>query len=50
MKRNRSVLMLLVLLLLGSPAGGEEKLSLMLDWFPNVDHVPPSSPAREASS
>jgi len=40
MKRNRSVLMLLVLLLLGSPAGGEEKLSLMLDWFPNVDHVP----------
>jgi len=40
MKHDRFCLLLLVLLLLVSPAGGEEKLSLMLDWFPNVDHVP----------
>ena len=40
MKHDRFCLLLLVLLLLVSPAGGEEKLSLMLDWFPNVDHLP----------
>ncbi len=30
----------LLLLFTVSPAQGAEKLVLMLDWFPNVDHVP----------
>jgi len=31
---------MLAISLLGSFAHAEEKLSLMLDWFPNVDHLP----------
>ena len=31
---------LFFLLLATSAAKGTEKLVLMLDWFPNVDHVP----------
>ncbi len=33
-------LILLIPLAMTSPAGAGEKLSLMLDWFPNVDHLP----------
>jgi putative hydroxymethylpyrimidine transport system substrate-binding protein len=42
MKRNFAfpLLILFLFLLFAAPAPGEEKLSLMLDWFPNVDHVP----------
>ena len=29
-----------LLILLGAPAGGAEKVRLMLDWTPNVDHAP----------
>ncbi|HCL78666.1 MAG TPA: ABC transporter substrate-binding protein, partial [Synergistaceae bacterium] len=39
MKRTLPLLALL-LALLASPARGAERLVLMLDWFPNVDHVP----------
>ncbi len=31
---------ILAIFLLGSSAHAEEKLNLMLDWFPNVDHLP----------
>jgi putative hydroxymethylpyrimidine transport system substrate-binding protein len=33
-------LMLLLSMAITSPAAAGEKLSLMLDWFPNVDHLP----------
>ncbi len=33
-------LLLLLPLVMTSPTGAGEKLSLMLDWFPNVDHLP----------
>ncbi len=34
------VIAILFFSLFGSGAAGAEKLSLMLDWFPNVDHLP----------
>ena len=39
--KNKCILLLLVLTLL-APANGlaADKLKLMLDWFPNVDHLP----------
>ena len=40
MKRLLSVLILLATLCLNNPAVAEEPLTLMLDWFPNVDHLP----------
>jgi putative hydroxymethylpyrimidine transport system substrate-binding protein len=40
MKRNVFYFAIACLLFLSSPAKGSEKLVLMLDWFPNVDHVP----------
>ncbi|MEE4608340.1 MAG: ABC transporter substrate-binding protein [Desulfobacteraceae bacterium] len=33
-------LLALVLLLFAANAGAAQKLTLMLDWFPNVDHLP----------
>ncbi len=38
--RKIFVLMLLIAMAVCSPAMAGEKLSLMLDWFPNVDHLP----------
>ncbi len=38
MKKN--VLIMLVLLLAASPVCAGEKLTVMLDWFPNIDHLP----------
>jgi putative hydroxymethylpyrimidine transport system substrate-binding protein len=38
--RKYFVLVLLLCLLITSPAAAVEKLTLMLDWFPNVDHLP----------
>ncbi len=45
MKRMKSLYLLLITLvttsmLTTSPARSAEKLSLMLDWFPNIDHLP----------
>ncbi len=34
------IIMLLLSMVTSSPAIAGEKLSLMLDWFPNVDHLP----------
>jgi putative hydroxymethylpyrimidine transport system substrate-binding protein len=38
--RKFIILLLLISMALTSPAGAGEKLTLMLDWFPNVDHLP----------
>ncbi len=38
--RKFIILMLLLAVAFTSPANAGEKLSLMLDWFPNVDHLP----------
>ncbi|MBL0716362.1 MAG: ABC transporter substrate-binding protein [Desulfosarcina sp.] len=38
--RRLWVLILLVCVLMTSPAAAGEPLTLMLDWFPNVDHLP----------
>ncbi len=38
--RKIFMLMLLIAMAVSSPAMAGEKLSLMLDWFPNVDHLP----------
>jgi putative hydroxymethylpyrimidine transport system substrate-binding protein len=34
------VMVCCLILLAGAPARGGDKLTLMLDWFPNVDHLP----------
>ncbi len=41
-KKLYSALIIFVLLLLANPQGASalEKITLMLDWFPNVDHIP----------
>ena len=41
---------LFFLLLATSAAKGTEKLVLMLDWFPNVDHVPIYAAIESVSS
>ncbi len=38
--RKILILTLLLSMAIGSPVAAEEKLALMLDWFPNVDHLP----------
>jgi putative hydroxymethylpyrimidine transport system substrate-binding protein len=38
--RKILILLILVSLAMTSPAAAGEKLTLMLDWFPNVDHLP----------
>ena len=38
--RRIFILTLLFLIVISSSAFAEEKLTLMLDWFPNVDHLP----------
>ncbi|MDJ0665750.1 MAG: ABC transporter substrate-binding protein [Desulfobacterales bacterium] len=38
--RKLFTLVLLIAMALTSPVTAEEKLTLMLDWFPNVDHLP----------
>jgi putative hydroxymethylpyrimidine transport system substrate-binding protein len=38
--RKFLILMLLLSIVISSSAFAEEKLTLMLDWFPNVDHLP----------
>ena len=38
--RKLLTLVLLIAMVLTSPVTAEEKLTLMLDWFPNVDHLP----------
>ena len=38
--RKLIILILLISIALTSPAAAGEKLTLMLDWFPNVDHLP----------
>ena len=38
--RKILILMLLLSMAIASPGAAGEKLSLMLDWFPNVDHLP----------
>ena len=39
-KFKATILMTFILSLLGTSAMAAEKLTLMLDWFPNVDHLP----------
>ena len=36
----RKILILMILMAIASSAAAGEKLTLMLDWFPNVDHLP----------
>ena len=38
--RRRLLGAAILLALLGAPAGAAERVRLMLDWTPNVDHVP----------
>ena len=38
--KKQMICIILAISLFGSFAHAEEKLSLMLDWFPNVDHLP----------
>lgn len=38
MKKN--LILILLALILAVPAAAAERLTLMLDWFPNVDHLP----------
>ena len=38
--RKLIIPILLISIALTSPAAAGEKLTLMLDWFPNVDHLP----------
>ncbi|MDJ0884729.1 MAG: ABC transporter substrate-binding protein, partial [Desulfobacterales bacterium] len=38
--RKLFTLVLLIAMALTSPVTAAEKLTLMLDWFPNVDHLP----------
>lgn len=45
MKKTKNMYALLItcitaVMLIPSPARSAEKLSLMLDWFPNIDHLP----------
>ena len=40
MKRKVMILFILVSMALAAPASGAQTLTLMLDWFPNVDHLP----------
>ena len=40
MKRKMMLLLILAAMALTGPAFGAQKLTLMLDWFPNVDHLP----------
>jgi len=40
MKKKIASIILTLLLLAGLAGAAEENLSLMLDWFPNVDHLP----------
>lgn len=37
---RKNALLMLVLLLAASPVCAAEKLTVMLDWFPNIDHLP----------
>ncbi|MBI9086018.1 MAG: ABC transporter substrate-binding protein [Desulfobacterales bacterium] len=39
-KTFRAPVVLLLCILLAAPATAGDKLTLMLDWFPNVDHLP----------
>ncbi len=36
----KTILLTIIFSLIGAPALAGEKLTLMLDWFPNVDHLP----------
>ncbi|MBW2561499.1 MAG: ABC transporter substrate-binding protein, partial [Deltaproteobacteria bacterium] len=44
MKRNLKIFMVIMLALLtllaAHPLCAAEKLTVMLDWFPNIDHLP----------
>ncbi len=40
MKQKFILLLLVLMMLVPAPAIAAEKLTLMLDWFPNVDHLP----------
>jgi putative hydroxymethylpyrimidine transport system substrate-binding protein len=40
MRKNLLIIAVVVCLLFGAGTAGAEKLTLMLDWFPNVDHLP----------
>lgn len=40
MKRKLVTLLAAVVLMVSQPASAAETLTLMLDWFPNVDHLP----------
>ncbi len=37
---KKMMIAVLVIFMTGTGAGAAEKLTLMLDWFPNVDHLP----------
>jgi putative hydroxymethylpyrimidine transport system substrate-binding protein len=40
MKKKVLLVMLLVVALMAGPAHSTQEITLMLDWFPNVDHLP----------
>ncbi len=40
MKKKIITVLILAAMALAAPAAGAQKLTLMLDWFPNVDHLP----------
>ena len=48
MKKYLMVVLLIAGVMVNSPGAMAQDVTLMLDWFPNVDHLPVLSPRRRA--